>query len=104
MLSKQINDTLTRAVALYNLAMVDAADGQLVDAKGTLAEAREAFSAFEGLEVAMVDEAQESLGHNESPGSAPGPDRTPTGEYAERSGPDRTMTGGGVDYMGRIDI
>jgi hypothetical protein len=88
-LSRQVKDKLTRAVALYNLAMVDAADGQLADAKGALAEAREAFAAFAGVELVMVDQAIGSLDHRDpstTPGGGGGPDRTPTG------GPDRTLS------------
>jgi len=84
-LSGRVKDKLTRAVALYNLAMVDAADGQLADAKGALTEAREAFAAFAGVEVAMVDQAQDSLDHREDPSTTPGePDQILRGRQQEQ--------------------
>jgi tetratricopeptide (TPR) repeat protein len=73
-LSGQVKDKLTRAVTLYNLAMVDAADGQLADAKGALAEAREAFLAFDGVEVPLVETATQALNKQGST-TSPGPTR-----------------------------
>jgi tetratricopeptide (TPR) repeat protein len=90
--SSQVKDKLTRAVALYNLAMVDAADGQLVDAKGALAEAREAFEAFNGVEVHMVDQAKDSIAHRDTSTRPGRPDRTqPGGPLAFPRGPDRVF-------------
>ena len=92
-ISEQVKDKLTRAVALYNLAMADAADGQLVDAKGALAEAREAFAAFAGVEVAMVDLAKDSLDRKEPRAARDEQDQPQSGGGGVIRGPDRTLSG-----------
>jgi tetratricopeptide (TPR) repeat protein len=96
-LAEQLTDRLTRAVALYQLAMVDAADGQLSDAKGRLAEAREAFAIFGGQELDQVKQASAGLDRLDL-GSI-GPDHSESFTVdepvkPETGGPDRTLPGG----------